>query len=47
MAGRPTDRSVAWQVAERTLLPSRNLLEEVGEMMTLTGKTLSSALRPP
>jgi phospholipid/cholesterol/gamma-HCH transport system permease protein len=47
MAGRPADRSVAWQVAERTLLPSRNLLEEVGEMMTLTGKTLSSALRPP
>jgi phospholipid/cholesterol/gamma-HCH transport system permease protein len=47
MAGRSTKRSAAWQMAERVLLPSRNALEEVGEMMILTGKTISSALRPP
>jgi phospholipid/cholesterol/gamma-HCH transport system permease protein len=33
--------------AERAFLPTRNLLEEVGDMMILTGRTLSSALRPP
>jgi phospholipid/cholesterol/gamma-HCH transport system permease protein len=33
--------------AERAVLPTRNLLEEVGDMMILTGRTLSSALRPP
>jgi phospholipid/cholesterol/gamma-HCH transport system permease protein len=31
----------------RALLPSKNLLEEVGEMMLLTGKTIFSALHPP
>src|SRR6201982_2636786 len=34
-------------VAERAYFPTRNLLEEIGDMMILTGKTISSALRPP
>ncbi|HEU0250370.1 MAG TPA: ABC transporter permease [Solirubrobacteraceae bacterium] len=33
--------------AERAFLPTRNLLEEVGDMMILTGRTLTSAVRPP
>jgi phospholipid/cholesterol/gamma-HCH transport system permease protein len=33
--------------AERAFLPTRNLLEEVGDMMILTGRTISSAFRPP
>ncbi len=32
---------------ERALLPSRSLLEEVGDIVLLTGRTVSSALRPP
>jgi len=34
-------------VADRAFLPIKNLLEQVGDMMILTGKTLMSALRPP
>jgi phospholipid/cholesterol/gamma-HCH transport system permease protein len=34
-------------VADRAFLPSKNLLEQVGDMMILTGKTVLSALRPP
>ena len=34
-------------VAERAFVPARNLLEELGDMMILTGKTIWSALRPP
>src|SRR6201746_2157392 len=34
-------------VADRTFLPTKNVLEEVGDMMILTGKTIMSALRPP
>jgi phospholipid/cholesterol/gamma-HCH transport system permease protein len=34
-------------VADRVFLPAKGLLEQVGEMMVLTGKTLVSALRPP
>ena len=34
-------------VADRAFLPTKNLLEEVGDMMILTGKTILSALRPP
>src|SRR4029077_7444931 len=34
-------------VADRGFLPVKNLLEEVGDMMILTGKTILSALRPP
>jgi phospholipid/cholesterol/gamma-HCH transport system permease protein len=34
-------------VADRAFLPARNLLEEIGDMMVLTGRTVVSALRPP
>ena len=34
-------------VADRAFLPARGLLEEVGDMMILTGKTIVSAVRPP
>jgi phospholipid/cholesterol/gamma-HCH transport system permease protein len=34
-------------VADRAFLPTKNLLEQVGDMMILTGKTVMSALRPP
>src|SRR6195256_6527730 len=33
--------------ADRAFLPTKNVLEEVGDMMILTGKTIVSALRPP
>jgi phospholipid/cholesterol/gamma-HCH transport system permease protein len=45
--GRSTESRAAPQVLERALLPTRNVLEEVGDMMILTGKTISSALRAP
>src|SRR5271163_1328171 len=31
----------------RALVPARNLLEELGDMMLLTGRTIASALLPP
>src|SRR6478735_1284259 len=34
-------------VADRAFLPVKNLLEQVGDMMVLTGKTVMSAVRPP
>src|ERR671916_2665480 len=34
-------------VANRVFLPAKGLLEQVGDMMILTGKTVTSALRPP
>src|SRR5438552_12406527 len=34
-------------VADRAFLPVKNILEQVGDMMVLTGKTLLSAVRPP
>ena len=34
-------------IADRTFLPVKNLLEQVGDMMILTGKTVLSAIRPP
>src|ERR1700732_3372205 len=34
-------------VAERAYYPARDVMEEVGDMMILTGRTVSSALRPP
>jgi phospholipid/cholesterol/gamma-HCH transport system permease protein len=46
-AGSTTERSAARQALERALLPSRNLFEEMGDMMLLAGRTVSSALRPP
>src|SRR2546421_6623548 len=33
--------------ADRAFLPVKNLLEQVGDMRILTGKTVMSALRPP
>jgi phospholipid/cholesterol/gamma-HCH transport system permease protein len=33
--------------AERAYLPAKNVLEQVGDLMILTGKTLLSAVRPP
>jgi phospholipid/cholesterol/gamma-HCH transport system permease protein len=38
---------VADSVAERVVLPLRNMIEEVGDMMVLTSRTVVSALRPP
>jgi phospholipid/cholesterol/gamma-HCH transport system permease protein len=35
------------ETLNRAVLPARNMLEEVGDMMLLTGRTISSALRPP
>jgi phospholipid/cholesterol/gamma-HCH transport system permease protein len=34
-------------VFERTLPPTRHLLEEFGDMMILTGRTIRSAIQPP
>src|SRR2546421_7292207 len=34
-------------IAERGFLPVRHVLEEFGDMMILTGRTIWSALRPP
>jgi phospholipid/cholesterol/gamma-HCH transport system permease protein len=34
-------------VADRAFVPARTLLEEIGDMMVLTGRTIVSALRPP
>jgi phospholipid/cholesterol/gamma-HCH transport system permease protein len=34
-------------VSERAFLPTKSVLEQVGDMMILTGRTLVSALRPP
>jgi phospholipid/cholesterol/gamma-HCH transport system permease protein len=55
MQGRPTEArpvqgpvgTAARETVKRAVLPARNLLEEVGEMMLLTGRTISSALSPP
>jgi phospholipid/cholesterol/gamma-HCH transport system permease protein len=33
--------------AERVFLPVKGLLEEIGDMMILTGKTITSTFRPP
>jgi phospholipid/cholesterol/gamma-HCH transport system permease protein len=33
--------------ADRVFLPTKSLLEQVGDMMVLTGKTVVSAVRPP
>src|SRR6202047_2382537 len=34
-------------VAERAFVPARHVLEEFGDRMILTGRTIGSALRPP
>jgi phospholipid/cholesterol/gamma-HCH transport system permease protein len=41
------DERVVRAAADRAFLPTKNLLEQVGDMMILTGKTIMSALRPP
>jgi phospholipid/cholesterol/gamma-HCH transport system permease protein len=38
---------VGGEVAGRAFLPAKNLLEEIGDMMILTGRTVTSALRAP
>src|SRR5271166_1310821 len=45
--GSPSMTASGRDVAERAFLPVRHVLEEFGDMMILTGRTLSSALRPP
>src|SRR5207245_6505439 len=40
-------REMVRSVAERAFVPARHLLEEFGDMMILTGRTIWSALRPP
>ena len=37
----------ARRAIERMAMPPRHVLEEFGDMMILTGRTISSALRPP
>lgn len=37
----------AREVAQRVVRPAKGLLEEVGDMMLLTARTIVSALRPP
>ena len=34
-------------VADRAFVPARGVLEEIGDMVILTGKTIVSAIRPP
>src|SRR5438552_1011019 len=34
-------------IARRAFIPTQHVLEEFGDMMLLTGRTISSALRPP
>src|SRR5438874_11137289 len=48
-AARPSREEirVVRAAADRAFLPTKNLLEQVGDMMILTGKTIMSALRPP
>src|SRR3954454_7573120 len=41
------ERALVRAAADRVFLPTKNLLEQVGDMMILTGKTMMSALRPP
>ncbi len=41
------DQGQMRSVYERAILPARGLFEEVGEMMILTGRTISSSVRPP
>jgi phospholipid/cholesterol/gamma-HCH transport system permease protein len=47
MPGALERASSAGSSARTPLLPTRNFIEEVGDMMILTGRTIMSALRPP
>jgi phospholipid/cholesterol/gamma-HCH transport system permease protein len=39
--------TIRMELVERAFLPTKNVLEEVGDMMLLTGKTIRSAVMPP
>jgi phospholipid/cholesterol/gamma-HCH transport system permease protein len=43
----PAPSALLGDLAGRALRGPRSLLEEIGDMMVLTGKTISSTLRPP
>src|ERR1700681_4045986 len=45
--GKASVASGSRALAERGSAPARHFLEELGDMMILTGRTISSALRPP
>ena len=48
LAGSPVEaRPGVREVAGRAFLPTKSVLEEVGDMMLLTGKTIRSAVFPP
>src|SRR6202167_6651522 len=47
MSSRALEPPTLRRAAQRALLPARNVIEEAGDIVILTGKTLSSALRPP
>src|ERR1700691_919566 len=47
MSSRALEPPALRRAAQRALLPARNVIEEAGDIVILTGKTLSSALRPP
>jgi phospholipid/cholesterol/gamma-HCH transport system permease protein len=44
---REESKELVRAVADRAFLPTKNLLEQVGDMMILTGKTIVSAIKPP
>ena len=44
--GRKKDQLIR-AVSEKAFLPTKSLLEEVGNMVILTGKTVVAAVRPP
>ncbi len=48
-AGRPgpEERSATRAVAQRVLGPAQGFMEEIGDMVVLTGRTIVSAVRPP
>jgi phospholipid/cholesterol/gamma-HCH transport system permease protein len=46
-AGSPSALARGRVLAARAVLPTRSTLEELGDMMILTRRTVSSALRPP
>ncbi len=47
MSSRALEPPTLRRAVQRALLPARNVIEEAGDIVILTGKTLSSALRPP
>ena len=46
MSGVPEETMVR-SVADRAFLPAKSLFEQVGNMMILTGKTITATVRPP